>query len=181
MNTTLKNIEQMILQVGLGDRVAFRSLYQATSPKLFGICIRILKDRSEAEDALQEVYIKVWRAASKFASLDSSPISWLAAIARNHAIDIVRARRPDVVDIDATEELTDDDLDPEQRAIGMSEGRRIERCLDELEAARADAIRGAYIEGFSYQELSDRYDVPINTMRTWLRRGLAKLRECLER
>lgn len=178
---TPDGIDALIARVALRDREAFRRLYGSTSAKLFGICLRILKERSEAEDALQEVYVKIWRAAPTYAASRYSPISWLAAIARNHSIDRIRARRPEAVDIDEATDLSDDAPDPERAAMAASEGRRIDACLDELEQARAEAVRGAYLDGYSYAELAERHEVPVNTMRTWLRRSLIRLRECLER
>lgn len=174
-------IEKMLSRVALGDRKAFKSLYDATSPKLFGICLRVLKDRGEAEDALQEIYFKIWRNASGFAAERRNSMAWLAVIARNHAIDRVRARKPQAVDIDDGADIADDQPDPERLAQSASEGRRIERCLQELDVARARAVRGAYVEGYSYAELAREHGVPLNTMRTWLRRSLLKLKECLER
>ncbi len=175
------DIEEFILQVALGNRSAFRELYVRTSAKLFGVCLRVLKDRAEAEDALQEVFIKIWQRASSFAANDYSPMSWLIVIARNHAIDRIRARKPEAADIDEMADLSDDRPNPEASAVELSERRRIEACLEELDAARADAVRGAYLDGYSYQELAVRHDVPVNTMRTWLRRSLLKLKECLTR
>jgi RNA polymerase sigma-70 factor, ECF subfamily len=174
-------IEQLIERVSMKDRRAFAELYQHASAKLFGVCLRILKDRGEAEEALQEVFVKIWQRADRFAAGQSNPMSWLCAIARNHAIDVVRARRPETRDIDEAFDLSDPAPDPERLAVISGEGRRIDACMEELEAERASAVRQAYVEGMSYQELAAHYDVPLNTMRTWLRRSLMKLKECLER
>lgn len=179
--TTPEDIEALIAKVALNDREAFRRLYGATSAKLFGVCLRLLRDRNEAEDALQDIYVKVWRAAPTYAANGYSPMSWLIAIARNHAIDRIRARKPEAVDIDDASDISDDTASPEDEAIAHSERRRIDSCLEELEAARSEAVRGAYLDGYSYQELAERHNVPVNTMRTWLRRSLMKLKECLER
>ena len=160
MLLSANDISILIGRIALGNREAFTDLYSATSPKLFGVCLRILNNRAEAEDALQEVYIKIWRDASKFAPSDFSPMSWLIAIARNHAIDRIRASKPVAVDIDEMADLSDEAANPEKGAI---------------------AIRGAYLEGYSYQELAEQQNIPLNTVRTWLRRGLLKLKECLER
>lgn len=175
------DLSTLIGRVGLRDREAFRRLYDLSSPKLFAICLRILRDKGEAEDALQEVYVKVWHNASKFTASDYSPITWLAAVARNHAIDRIRARKPGAVDIDEIVETPDNRPDPESNVLAASERRQIDRCLEELKAERAEAVRSAYIEGYSYQELADRYHLPVNTLRTWLRRSLVSLRGCLER
>jgi RNA polymerase sigma-70 factor, ECF subfamily len=171
-------ISTLISRVSLGDRNAFRGLYDQTSAKLFAILLRILRNRTEAEDALQEVYVKVWNNAGSYLTTQYSPMSWLIAIARNQAIDRIRAGKSGMVDIDALAELADSAPDPERTAIATSEMRRIDGCLEHLDSAAA--IRGAYLDGFSYQELSERFSVPLNTMRTWLRRGLIRLKECLE-
>ncbi|WP_018234997.1 sigma-70 family RNA polymerase sigma factor [Ensifer sp. BR816] len=176
-----EEISALLGRVALRDRAAFAALYRQTSPKLFGIALRILKDRSEAEEALQEIYVKVWERAERFASGEASPLSWLAAIARNHAIDLLRVRKPVANAIDEAYDLADPAYDPERSAVIRSEGRRIDACMEELEKDRADAVRRAYVEGLSYEELAEMFAVPLNTMRTWLRRSLLKLRECMER
>lgn len=172
-------IAELISRVALRDRNAFKTLYARTSAKLLGVTLRILRDRSEAEEALQEVYVKIWQRADRYVAGAYSPISWLVAVARNHALDIVRARKPISDDIDAALDIADGGPDPEQAAIRSGERTRIEGCLGELDPDRADAVRGAYLDGYSYDELAARYSVPLNTMRTWLRRSLLKLRDCL--
>ena len=174
-----RDIADLIARCALRDRAAFRLLYERTSAKLFGVTLRILKDRSEAEEAIQEVYVKVWQRADRYVAGNTSPISWLVAVARNHALDILRARRPVSEDIDVALEIPDGGPSPE-RAVQDSQDRgRIDHCLGTLEPDRADAVRGAYLDGYSYEELASRYAVPINTMRTWLRRSLIKLKDCL--
>ncbi|MCB1427005.1 MAG: sigma-70 family RNA polymerase sigma factor [Zhengella sp.] len=175
------DISELIVRTGLKDRSAFDRLYAATSAKLFGICLRVLHDRGEAEDALQDVYVRIWTKADRFAVSAHSPVSWLAAIARNHCIDRLRARKAPARPVEEAFDLADDAPGPERLAVSSSEGRRIDACMEELESARADAVRSAYVMGHSYEELSQRHGVPLNTMRTWLRRSLMKLKECLER
>lgn len=178
-----EDIEEIIGRVALKDRRAFATLYDRTSAKLFGICLRILGDRAAAEDALQDTFVKIWQRADRFSTGRASAMAWLCAIARNQAIDVVRSRRAGfgTLELDAANELVDPAAGPERLTLAADEGRRIEACLAELDGERAAAVRGAYVEGLSYQELADRYGVPLNTMRTWLRRSLIKLRECLER
>lgn len=178
---TPQDITKLIVRVSIKDRDAFDQLYRHTSAKLFGVCLRVLSDRGEAEEALQEVFVKIWTKADRFAISDLSPISWLVAVARNHAIDRLRSRRPASADIDAALDVADPAPGPEARAVSGGENDRVYRCLDELEQDRAAAVRGAYLKGESYAELAERHGVPLNTMRTWLRRSLLKLRECLER
>jgi len=176
------DIADLISRVATGDRAAFASLYKITNPKLFAICLRILKHRPNAEEALQEVYIKVWHRARTFAAGSGSPATWLAAIARNHAIDVIRARKPVTEDINEAYDLADETIStPEQHVVMADEGRRIDNCMRELDAIHAGAVRRAYVEGLSYNELAADLDVPLNTVRTWLRRSLLKLRECMQR
>ncbi len=178
---TPEDISKLIVRVSTRDRAAFDQLYRQVSAKLFGVCLRVLNDRAEAEEALQEVFVKVWTKADRFAVSELSPISWLVAVARNHAIDRIRARRLSTVDVDTALQVADPAPGPEAIAVAAGESDRIGRCLDELEQDRAAAVRGAYLKGESYAELAARHGVPLNTMRTWLRRSLMKLRECLER
>lgn len=178
---TPQDITKLIVRTSLGDRTAFDSLYRATSAKLFGVCLRVLNDRAEAEEALQEVFVKIWTKADRFAASDLSPISWMVAIARNHAIDRIRTRRQPHSDIDDALDLADPAPGAEAIMMAVGERGRIQGCLEELEKVKAEAVRGAYLKGESYAELAARHGVPLNTIRTWLRRSLIKLRECLER
>ena len=179
---TPADVEAMIARCALGERAALGDLYEATSAKLFGICLRVLGDRAAAEDVLQEVYVKVWHASDRYAANGLSPLSWLATIARNAAIDRLRQRRSRREDGgDAISQMRDRAATPEQAALAAGEARRIAACMGELEGRRRDAVRGAYLEGRTYAELAEAAGVPLNTMRTWLRRSLIALRECLTR
>lgn len=177
----LSEIEDMIARVAIGDRAAFSALYDATSAKLFGVALRVLNDRAEAEECTQEVYVKVWHAADRYARNGLSPMTWLITIARNRAIDRLRARKAGGADLSEAVELPDAGPGPEALAMAADDRTRIVTCMGELPEERAEAIRRVYLEGETYKELSDRFGVPLNTMRTWLRRGLQKLRECLTR
>ncbi|WP_337180997.1 sigma-70 family RNA polymerase sigma factor [Shinella sp.] len=178
---TGNDISYLLGRIALRDRKAFAELHDRTASKLFGICLRILKDRSEAEEALQDVYVKIWQRADRYVAGNTHPMSWLAAIARNQAIDRIRARRPTALDIEEAYDLADMTVNPEESAVLASEVRRIDNCMNELEPHRASAVRRAYVEGVTYEELADMFGVPLNTMRTWLRRSLLKLRECMNR
>src|SRR5215217_9516979 len=116
MQTPSQDIADLIGRCALKDRAAFRSLYERTSAKLFGVVLRILRDRSEAEEAIQEVYVKVWQRADRYVPGNTSPISWLVAVARNHSLDILRARRPVSDDIDVALEIPDSGPTPEAQA-----------------------------------------------------------------
>ncbi|QLF71306.1 sigma-70 family RNA polymerase sigma factor [Peteryoungia desertarenae] len=175
-----QSIAHLLARVTLRDRTAFAAIYAGCAPKLFAVCLRILKDRQEAEEALQDVFVKIWQKAENFSGDGQSAMGWMTAIARYHCIDRLRARRQMGEDLDVASELPDLAPDPEQTAMIRSEGARIDTCLEELDPERAQAVRHAYVEGLSYQELADRFAVPLNTMRTWLRRSLLKLRECMD-
>jgi RNA polymerase sigma-70 factor (ECF subfamily) len=174
-------VESLIARVALGDQAAFSALYDATSGKLFGVCMRILKDRSSAEDALQDTFIKIWKNSRSYSANGLSPMTWLITIARNTSIDRLRMDRS-FDDFDTiAHRISATGLSPEQSAIASSEAKRIVACLNELDAQRSAAIQGAYLDGQSYVDLSERFNVPLNTMRTWLRRALISLKECMSR
>lgn len=179
MQADTAEIADLIARCALRDRGAFRQLYTRTSAKLFGVALRILRDRAETEEAIQEIYVKIWQKADRYVAGQYSPISWLVAVARNHALDRVRVRRPISEDIDAALDIADLGPSPERQVEAAEDSARIANCLGTLEPDRAEAVRGAYLDGFSYEELAQRHAVPLNTMRTWLRRSLMKLKECL--
>ena len=176
-----EEIERLLAQVAMGDRGSFDMLYARSSAKLFGIALRVLKDRGEAEDVLQEVYLRIWDKAGQYRVNGLSPMTWLITVARNAAID--RLRRRKVRATEAVEGLEDRLRDPapgpEAAAVAGAEMRRLSACFDELDPDRATAVRRAYLDGDTYAELATHFDVPLNTMRTWLRRSLLKLKECL--
>ena len=173
-------ISDLIVLVAREDRAAFRALYSEAGSKLMGVLLRILKDRQEAEDALQETFTRVWLKARAYDPARGSGLSWMIAMARNLAIDRLRARAPLTEDDSALEFVSDSAPRAETQLVAKGEARRIGECFDTLEPDRAQAVRGAYLDGQSYQDLALRFDVPINTMRTWLRRSLISLRECME-
>jgi RNA polymerase sigma-70 factor, ECF subfamily len=173
-------IADLLTRIAGGDRAAFRDLYANASAKLFGVSVRILNDRSEAEDALQEVMTRVWLNARRFDASRARGMTWLIAIARNHAIDRLRARPPRQDSDEALAFVPDAKPGAEAQAVAKGEARRIADCFDTLEPARAEAVRGAYLNGLSYEDLALRHAIPLNTMRSWLRRGLQKLKECME-
>lgn len=177
----IHELEHLLSRIALGDRAAFRALFSATSAKLFGICLRVLRDRAEAEDALQEVYLKIWNKADRYAVTGHSPMTWLITVARNHSIDRLRVRRGEGDPLQPEAVFADPAAGPEARAIAAGEARRIGDCLGELDPDRAEAVRGAYLDGQTYAALAERFNVPLNTMRTWLRRSLLKLKDCLSR
>src|SRR3569623_1046307 len=144
------DIADLIARCALRDRAAFATLYSRTSAKLYGVTLRILRDRSDADEALQEVYVKIWQRADRYVPGGYSPISWLVAVARIHALDVLRARKPQSDDIDLALDVADAGPDPEQSAADRDERSRIDRCLGRLGAERAGAVRGASRGGWGY-------------------------------
>jgi RNA polymerase sigma-70 factor, ECF subfamily len=169
--------------VARGDRAAFETLYRATSAKLFGVCLRILPKRDEAEDVLQETYTTIWRKAASYDAAVASPITWLVSVARNKAIDRARASAGDraLDPIDAAVEVADGRADTSAHAEADSERRRLDGCLGELEPERRALVRVAFFEGVTYDELARRESMPLGTVKSWIRRSLLKLKACLDR
>jgi len=169
--------------VGTGDedRSAFRDLYALTSAKLFGICYRICGERQAAEDVLHDVYLTVWKRAGAYEPHRASPITWLATIARNRAIDWRRAqavRRSSPIE-DGPPILDEAPLASETM-LADEASHLLHGCLDGLEENQRAAIRTAFFDGVTYAELAERQNVPLGTMKSWVRRGLARLKACLE-
>jgi RNA polymerase sigma-70 factor (ECF subfamily) len=165
-----------------GDREALREVFERTSAKLMGICLRVLKDREEAEDVLQDVYVSVWRRAGSFDPARASPITWLATIARNRAIDRLRSRRSQgsSAPVEAIMDMADEQPDGFDLAAAKDEGARVHHCLSTLEGKAQEMIRVAFFDGLSYSDLAARAGVPLGTCKSWIRRGLQRLRDCLE-
>ena len=165
-----------------GDRAALQTVYRLTSAKLFGVALRILGDRSEAEDVLQEVYVTVWRKAADFDAGHASPLTWLIAIARNRAIDRLRASRVSrhMQPIDAAVEVADNAALADGALESAQDHARLHGCLDGLAAHERAALRGAYFDGNTYEDLAARMSVPLGTMKSWIRRAMIKLKNCLE-
>jgi RNA polymerase sigma-70 factor (ECF subfamily) len=172
-------IAELLFKTAAQDRAAFRLLYSSSSSKLMGVLLRILNNRAESEDALQEVFTRVWLKAGRFDAAKGRGMTWLIALTRNLAIDRLRQRPDHVNDDTAMEAVSDPAPRAETRLIATGEARRINECFDTLEPDRAQALRGAYLTGLSYTDLAERHGVPLNTMRTWLRRSLLKLKECM--
>jgi RNA polymerase sigma-70 factor, ECF subfamily len=172
-------VEQLILRSAAGDSAAFRTLYMATKDQLFGVLIRMLGNRANAEEGLQEVYARVWLRAGSYVESRGAGMTWMITIARNYAIDQRRQWRS----TDMEELEVDDLVDPGQGAdaylMAQAMVDRIVFCLGTLEPRHADCIKRAYLDGMSYADLAQRHTVPVNTMRTWLRRSLLRLRTCM--
>jgi len=175
-------LDQLLIEVAEGSRNAFESLYREASSRLFAICLRMLPDRAEAEDALQEVFTTIWHKAHQFDPQRASAKAWLAMIARNKAIDRLRASpgRGHNAPIEAAEDVADTGPSPLQSAERGDESARLEQCLRQLDDRRRSLIRAAFFEGSTYEELAERIASPLGSVKSWIRRGLLQLRGCLE-
>lgn len=172
-------LDALLARTASGDAGAFRSLYERTAGRLFAICLRIARERSLAEDFLQEAFTRIWERASQFDPTRGSAFAWMVAVTRNHAIDVIRQRRreaplPDNFDFDVPASATT------AGAETNIDFEAVSRCLATLDEGPRRAIISAYRDGLSYAELSVLLGVPIGTVKTWVHRGIAKLRSALD-
>lgn len=175
-------LEHLLSAVAGGDEAAFANLYQATSSKLLGVALRILRNRELAEEVLQEAFFKVWERAGDYNPAIAAPVTWMAAIVRNRALDEARRRvvRPSG-DESELEHLESGDEHPIAALERAEDVERLLRCLDGLESEKKEIVRLAYLDGMSREALAKRFDRPEGTIKTWLHRSLAQLKGCLER
>lgn len=175
-----KRLESLMRDVVRRDQAAFRALYDATRAKLYGVILTVLGERSAADDLLQEIYVKIWDRAADYDSAKASPITWMATIARNRALDEVRRPRH-TIDLpeEALERVSGDVPDPLERRQGSEQLRRLMACLAALADDRRQMILLAYYRGWTREALSKRFDRPIPTIKTLLHRSLAQLKGCL--
>jgi RNA polymerase sigma-70 factor (ECF subfamily) len=166
--------------VARGDETAFEQLYEATRTKLYGVLLRILGKPALAEEVMHESYLKIWNMADRFDPATASPITWMVAIARNRAIDIVRKRG----DVSFDEEP--EAIEPAAEAPASlarhemtAELKRLLSCLGRLDPEKQRIVLLAYYSGWSRDQLAAKLDIPVNTIRTWLRRSLLEIRECM--
>ncbi len=173
-------LEEALALVATGEKTALQRVYDLTSAKLLGVIIQVVRDRDAAEDALQETYLKVWNRASRFDRSRASPITWLCAIARNTAIDHIRktGRRSEVSD-DVLPEIADRTPDADSMLCDAEDNARLKDCLEGLKTDHRRCIRMAFFRGYTHSELAERLDVPLGTMKSWIRRGLSSLKGCM--
>ena len=170
----------LMQRVAARDRQAFSALYAATSAKLYGIILRISRRRDVADELLQEVYVQIWERAGYYDANKGSPITWMVTIARNRALDEVRRKQavsiedaPEALDVASDEEIPLDRVERSQQLL------RLRQCLDRLDSNRREAVLLAYREGMSREALGQRFARPPGTIKSWLRRSLLQLRDCL--
>jgi RNA polymerase sigma-70 factor (ECF subfamily) len=180
MRMTPALLAEQLVRVASGDRAAFATVYQATSAKLYGIILRISMRRDVADELLQDVYVKIWERARDFDPSRASPITWMATIARNRALDEARKTRPQSLDqMPEALEIKDPGMLASDRLEIVSEIERLNHCLEQLDPQRRDIVKLAYLDGLSREELSERFGHPVATIKTWLHRSLKQLKTCL--
>jgi RNA polymerase sigma-70 factor (ECF subfamily) len=165
-----------------GDRTALHSLYKETAPQLFGLALRILRNRELAEETVQDSFVLLWNNAHTFDPGRGSAMAWLACIVRNRCIDLIRRRgRETPLDPASIEAWEDPGSSPADLAALSSDARRLHHCLDELEEAPRKVLKLVYYEGMTYEEVAVHLGAPLGTVKSWVRRSLIRLRGCLER
>lgn len=174
----------LLLRIARGDQRALAELYDLTSPILYGLLLRMLRAPERAQEALQDCYVRVWQRAETYDPAKGEPVGWLIGVARYRALDILRQRRD--LNLSGVEhppdeaELPDLEQGPEDRAVEREGLERLLRCMRGLSEVQRKSVLLAYYEGYSHTELAQAMDAPLGTVKAWIRRGLARLRECLD-
>jgi RNA polymerase sigma-70 factor (ECF subfamily) len=188
-----RDLAQLLARAGTGDRAAFATLYERSSSHLFAVVLRICRDRAQAEDILQEVYVNVWRAAGGFDAAQSQPLTWLTSIARNRAIDSLRRAQTqpqfqttttttaDDEDSDVYDATADDNPGPLELLSKAADARALSHCMQDLSAPQRQSVALAFYDGLSHGEVADKMGQPLGTVKSWVRRALMSLKACLER
>ncbi|MEO5700262.1 MAG: sigma-70 family RNA polymerase sigma factor [Casimicrobiaceae bacterium] len=185
-------LADLLARTALADQGAFAELYRATSARLFGVALRILRDSPAAEEVLQDVFVSVWHHAGSYATGKSQPLTWLTSIVRNRCLDRLRRREIDTVPIsrDANDDdgsggadfdIASDAPSPVDMLLAGADSRSVRACVDTLERGQKQAIALAFYQGMSHQELARQLREPLGTVKSWVRRGLERLRQCLDR
>ena len=169
-------------QCALGNQRAFADLYGLTSAKLFGVALRILRRHDWAEEVLQECYVSIWNHAGEYAAAKSAPLTWMTSIVRNRCLDWLRRPQSEATGEEyeiAVESWQDEAAGPLERLMAAGEAGALSRCLAQLEAKQRQSIVLAFFHGLSHSELADHMKEPLGTVKTWVRRGLERLKGCL--
>ena len=174
--TPLGEVGPLLARVAMGDRAAFTRLFDQSAAHLFGICLRLLGDSTEAEETLQEVFATIWMRPDGHLADGLAPHAWLVTLTRDHAL----ARRRAKARVPAAFRTADLLPGAETGPADASAGPQIRQCLDRLPRARAHLLRRAALDGNNYADLAEASGVASGTLRTWLRRSLVAVRGCLE-
>jgi RNA polymerase sigma-70 factor (ECF subfamily) len=169
---------RLLLRCGNGDRSAFRELYDRWGGRLHAIALRITRQAPLAADATHDAFVQVWQQAHRFDPSRGSAEAFLISLVRYRALDIVRHRGREIPGYEP-EERADDTPDALAQLVGSTEGEALRRCLALLDAERRRLIAMAFVDGLSHSELAEKLSVPLGTVKSWIRRSLLSLRECL--
>jgi RNA polymerase sigma-70 factor (ECF subfamily) len=175
-------LAELLSQSALKNQRAFADLYQLTAPKLFGVALRILRRQDWAEEVLQECYVNIWNHAGNYAVQKSAPLTWMTSIVRNRCLDWLRRPQQEATGMEydiAVEAWQDDSPGPMESLVASSEAAALARCLRQLEAKQRQSIMLAFFHGLSHSELAGHMKQPLGTVKTWVRRGLERLKGCL--
>ena len=182
--TEPERLTQLLAAISGGDQLAFAQLYESCSSHLFGLLLRILQRRDWAEEALQDCFLKVWQKSETYEPSRGAPLTWLSTIARYRALDLLRMKRPEVEMPEEGEEppmtLADPGQDPVDGAIEGEGMGKLRDCMRGLQDEQRRSVLLAYYEGYTHQELAQAMQAPLGTVKSWVRRGLSRLRDCLE-
>ncbi len=180
MNTPAELLE-MLSRTGQGDRLAFERLYQATSSKLFGLALRILASRDLAEEALQDAFVKIWHNADTYQADKAAVMTWMTVIVRNRCLDLLRASPQEqrLNDEESFDDWASDDLGPMEQAASRSDTRALIQCMKQLAPLQRQAFALNYFHGLAHDQLAMQLAQPLGTIKTWLRRGLDTLKNCM--
>ena len=175
-------LADLLARTGAGDRRAFADLYSATRAKLFAVSLRIVREGAIAEEVLQESFVSIWNHAGDYAAARSAPMTWMTAIVRNRSLDFVRRSReePDIDDA-LSAALVDESAAPAREAEERAQAHDLRDCLGELDAEQRQSIALAFFHGLTHSELAAHLRRPLGTVKTHIRRGLIRLRDCLVR
>jgi RNA polymerase sigma-70 factor, ECF subfamily len=174
---------ELLARTALADQHSFAELYGLTSAHLYGVALRILRESGAAEEVLQESFVSIWHHAGSYAVAKSQPLTWLTSIVRNRCFDHLRRREVDTVTMDDEDEgmvIADDGPSPLEMLLAGADTRAVRNCVDALEAGHKQAIALAFYQGLSHSELAAHLQQPLGTVKSWVRRGLDKLRQCLD-
>lgn len=174
---------ELLALTALADQRAFAELYRLTSAHLYAVALRILRESAAAEEVLQESFISIWNHAGSYVAAKSQPFTWLTSIVRNRCLDQRRRRELATVTIDDEEAgmtLRDDGPTPLEMLISGADARAVKGCVEALEAGQKQALALAFYRGLSHSELAAHLHLPLGTVKSWVRRGLERLKSCLE-
>jgi len=177
--TQRDDTEVLLHRCANGDRAAFRLLYDRWGSRLYGIALRITRQATLASDAMQDAFVQIWQQAHRFDPSRGGPEAWLIGIVRYRALDVVRRRSRELPGYEPEEEREDESPDALTRLVSTAEGAALHRCLGALAEDRRRLVVMAFVEGLSHSELAEQMRVPLGTVKSWIRRSLSSLRECL--